>query len=211
MATTSIGAPGVTFPDATVQSTANSTTSVPVLNVYTSSATWTKPATVKAIKVTVVGGGGSGGSTSPNPSGGTGGSGGGGGTSIKVYPAPSLPGPQPYTVGGIAASSSFGVAPATVITATGGATGTNGASGVSGAGGIGSGGTLNTSGSGGGGGGGSSMFGGGAKAQINTGVGFDAQQYGGGGGGGNKLNTGNATNYAGGVGTAGVVIVEEFY
>ena len=74
-------------------------TGIPVLNVYTSSATWTKPATVKAIKVTVVGGGGNGGTVPTGiVLGGAGG--GGGGTSIQVYPAPSLPGPQPYTVGG---------------------------------------------------------------------------------------------------------------
>jgi len=97
-------------------------TGVPVLNVYTSSSTWTKPATVKAIKVTVVGGGGSGGTsgppTAPTAAGG-GSGGGGGGTSIFIYPGPSLPGPQPYTVGGAGGTSSFGVAPITVISATG--------------------------------------------------------------------------------------------
>lgn len=63
----------------------------PVLNVYTTPGTWTKPATVKGIKVTVVGGGGTGGTASvnavPGPanrSAGAGG-GGGGGTSIRIY------------------------------------------------------------------------------------------------------------------------------
>jgi hypothetical protein len=123
MATTSIGAPGVTFPDATVQASAGAT-GIPVLNVYTSSGTYTKPASVKAIAVTVVGGGGNGGPVTIPGAGSelwaVGSSGGCGGYSQKIYPAASLPGPQPYTVGAAASSSSFGAAPATVITATGG-------------------------------------------------------------------------------------------
>ena len=186
-------------------------TGVPVLNVYTSSGTWTKPTTVKAIKVTVVGGGNSGtnGGTS------TGGGGGAGGASINIYPAPSLPGPQPYTVGATGASSSFGVAPATVISATGGAsaTGTSG-----GAGGTGSGGQLNISGGSGNGGmstptpavsisggmGGSSFFGAGGGGKPSGGP--NGGNYGGGGGGGS-----NQTPSPAGTGASGVVIVEEFY
>lgn len=165
--------------------------------------TWTKPATIKGIKVTVVGGGGNGGSV-----GGAGG--GGGGTAIRIYPAPSLPGPQPYTVGGASGTSSFGVAPITVISATGGAAGgsapSNGANG-----GIGSNGQANIGGSGGGasagGFGGSSSLGGGGAARTPVGgVGAAGRNYGGGGSGGSPgtTSTGNA-------GAAGVVIIEEFY
>lgn len=138
MATTSIGAPGVTFPDATVQATAGATGNV-VLTAYTTPGTWTKPSTVKAIKVTVVGGGASGGTGATNNP-----SGGGGGAAIKIYPAPSIPGPQPYTVGATTASpapgptqggfagnaSSFGVAPLAVITGSGGSNSPTGAGGA---------------------------------------------------------------------------------
>jgi len=193
----------------------------PVLNVYTSPGTWTKPAFVKGIKVTVVGGGGAGGAGSVQPTGSApigGGGGGGGGASTFVYPAPSLPGPQPYTVGAAGASSSFGAAPITVITATAGSAG--GASspgspvtvGTAGAGGAGSGGTLNFTGGAGGAGsypfssgiGGSSIFGGGAAPKSTVGVGNAGNAYGGGGSGG----LGGA---GGGAGASGVVILEEFY
>ena len=51
------------------------------MQVFTSSGTWTKPAEIKKIKVTVVGGGGGGGGRGTS---GTGGSGQAGGTSIKL-------------------------------------------------------------------------------------------------------------------------------
>ena len=99
-------------------------TSVNAITVGTASGTWTKPATVKSIKVTVVGGGGAGGTASGSgiisQTTGFGGAGGGGGTAIRYYPAASIPGPQPYTVGGSGGTSSFGVAPITVISATSG-------------------------------------------------------------------------------------------
>jgi hypothetical protein len=184
----------------------------PVLNVYASPGTWTKPATVKGISVTVVGGGGAGGTTSPGTPVLRGSGGGGGGTSIKVYPAPSLPGPQPYTVGAAASSSSFGVAPATVISATGGGAGGNSTSG--GAGGVGSNGDANIGGGGGmggnqpggpGGAGGPSYLGGGGFGAWAAAAGA-GRSYGGGGGGAS-----GPTSPAGGAGAAGVVIVEEFY
>lgn len=129
MATTSIGAPGVTFPDGTVQASAAGI--APVVTIYTSPATWTKPATVKAVKVTVVGGGGTGGNraqpgTSPIAHGA-----GAGAAGIGYFPAPSIPGPSAITVGSAGplpaptpsvspgtsgGSSSFGA----LITATGG-------------------------------------------------------------------------------------------
>ena len=160
MATTTIGAPGVTFPDATVQASAGAT-GIPVLNVYTSPGTYTKPASVKAIKVTVVGGGGNGGGTTYP--GGTSttwavtAGGGAGGISVRVYPAASLPGPQPYTVGAATGTSSFGLSPVSVITATGGSTAptvavdaNGGGYALGAAGGAGSGGQLNIPGSQGG-------------------------------------------------------------
>jgi len=202
--------------------------SAPVLNVYATPGTWTKPATVKAIQVTVVAGGGvggTGGTGSPGPGLGGGGAA-GGGASIRNYPAPTLPGPQPYTVGGSAAASSFGVAPATVVSATAGG-------GVGAAGGVGSGGQQNFGGSaapkittsptlGGAAGlpGASSVFGGGGAGGNPSGTpgnnpaparGATGGAYGGGGGGGAAGNTGGWTGASGGDGGAGVVIVEEFY
>jgi len=194
--------------------TAVSSTGVPVLNVYTSPGTWSKPATVKAIKVTVIGGGGDGGA---GPTSLFGSGGGGGGAAIRVYPAPSIPGSQPYTVGGPGASSSFGVSPVTVITATAGSAGSAGtaASGTiyGGSGGSGSGGQANMVGGGGtvsyyynypptlikgAGTGGSSIMGGGASSGGSAGG-----AYGGGGAG--------SLTATGGSGATGVVIVEEFY
>jgi hypothetical protein len=233
MATTSIGAPGVTFPDGTVQASSGATGNV-VMNVYTSSSTWTKPTAVKAIRVTVVGGGGNGGSATNSPGNTIGaGGGGGGGTSIKLYPAPSLPGPQPYTVGGAGATSSFG-GTAPVISATGGATGASytlpavtstSVMTEGGSGGSGSSGNLNFGGGGGnagssgqspssaekkavGGTGGSSYFGGGGRGVL-VGTGLGGNNYGGGGGGGARGN--NTGTAPGGAGAQGVVIVEEFY
>ena len=95
---------------------------------------------LKLIKFTVVGGGGRG-----SPGNANGGSGAGaGGAAIRIYPAPSLPASAiPYTVGvgGTAPSTTggtttFGVAPLTVVQATGGVGGAQQAPG--GAGGVGS-------------------------------------------------------------------------
>lgn len=172
--------------------------------------TWTKPATIKGIKVTVVGGGGST-TTLTTPTTIRGSGGGGGGAAIRLYPAPSLPGPQPYTVGTASGTSSFGVAPITVISATGGAGGGNNTSG--GAGGIGSNGNMNIGGGGGGssttssvsGAGGNSIYGGGGQGASGTAsAGANGQNYGGGAGG-------TAGSGAGGTGATGVVIIEEFY
>jgi len=224
MATTSIGAPGVVFPDGTTQSSVGAT-GVVVLNTYASSGTWTKPATVKSIRVTVVGGGGTGGAaTTPNASsvGSSGGGGGGGGAAIRTYPAPSIPGPQPYTVGGATATSSFG-STVTVVSATGGVTGTSvgpgGGGGAGGAGGGGSNGNIAFAGSAGAPGtaaaapavGGSSYLGWSAiNLRVpgvqagNSGIGYGA------GGNGGVRSPPSATQ-PGGAGLAGVVIVEEFY
>lgn len=206
--------------------------------VAVSPGTWTKPATVKGIKVTVVGGGGSGGTapTTNSASATAAGGGGGGGAAIRLYPAPSLPGPQPYTVGTAGGTSSFGVAPIPVVSATGGSAGGSASpSGATittlqvaggGAGGSGSGGNLNFGGSAGiagsgslspnsplcsgnGGSGGSSFLGGGG-AGGNNGGGSTGSNYGGGGGGGGKKGP-TAPASPGGGGAQGVIIIEEFY
>jgi hypothetical protein len=223
MATTSIGAPGVTFPDGTVQASKGASGDV-VMRVYTSSSTWTKPATVKSIKVTVVGGGGNGGSA-PNVLTANGSSsGGGGGASIRTYTAPSIPGPQPFTVGGVSGTSSFGSS-VPVISATGGGAGVSGPtpSYFGGAGGTGSGGLINIGGGSAGIGGsnqntpgGPSYLGaGGAAILVNTPAtrtpGLPGQGYGAGGSGGVKNASNPLGPAAAGAGIQGVVIVEEFY
>jgi hypothetical protein len=203
----------------------------PVLNVFVSPGTWTKPTTVVGIKVTVIGGGGTA-ATNPATANAHAAGGGGGGTAIRLYPAPSLPGPQPYTVGTAGGTSSFGVAPATVISATGGSaggtgTGTTSAS-AGGAGGAGSNGNANTPGSAGqnsfvyqtppgvyiaysGAGGATTLGAGGNSLVLNNSPlpaatgGNPGLGYGGGGGGG------RGTSAAGGTGATGVVIIEEFY
>jgi len=234
MATTSIGAPGVTFPDGSVQSTKGASGDV-VMNVYTSSGTWTKPATVKSIKVTVVGGGGSGGTAttgSPFPSMlGTGrwtsrtGGGGGGGYAVRTYLSSALPGPQPYTVGGAAATSSFG-GTATVISGTGGSSSASitapGAPGggtaytAGGAGGSGSGGNLNIVGGVGSpgqaeGGGGTSMLSTLGPSITSVSPGIPGVLYGGGATGAYSGTSTPTLSLAGGTGAQGVVIIEEFY
>jgi hypothetical protein len=222
MATTSIGSTGVTFPDATVQ--AEATTNIPILRAYVAPGTWTKPTGLKAIKVTVVGGGGNGGAVPSGPNG-AGAGGGGGGSSIIIYPAASIPGPQPYTVGTAGNTTSFG-GTVPVVSATGGAAGEVGSSASAGGiGGLGSGGTINMRGSAGDGGqspatsigprGGSSFMGGFSEMKKNpsptgTVAGAAGSQYGGGGGGSFKgTNPGPTT--AGGAGATGVIMVEEFY
>ena len=231
MATTSIGAPGVTFPDSTVQTTAGAT-GVPVINVYTSPGTWTKPSTVKAIKVTITGGG-AGGTTANQPGGSPttinqGAGGGAGGTAIRVYPASSLPGPgpQPYTIGAAVAAntsgnpSSFGNPSITILTANAGEVGrTNspgGFYGYGGGGGTASGGQINMRGGPGtqgglassnsvGGTGGASFFDGGGNSNPNSPT-INSGQYGSGGAG--ESSPGLSSIGGGG---SGIIVIEEFY
>jgi hypothetical protein len=118
------------------------------LNAYVAPATWTKPAGLRAIKVTVVGAGGGGGAIAPSSPAAVsgGGGGGGGGAAIEFIPAPSIPGPVSVTAG--PGTNSFGA----FCSATAGGDGGDGGGaattfyGSSGAGGVGSGGNLNING-----------------------------------------------------------------
>jgi len=186
------------------------------MRVYTSTATWTKPAGLKRVKVTVVGGGGGSGGTYGSYS--SSGSNGGGG-SIKVIEAASLGATETVTVGaggtagnsspspgGTGGTSSFGAHCS--ATGGGGSPGTNDAhAGVSSTYGIGSGGNVNIRGNSGlpgttvGSGGGAAFLGGatsfGSNALANSGTG-----------------AGGSTSFtatAGRVGGSGIVIVEEFF
>ncbi len=211
----------------------------PVVTIYTANTTWTKPATIKAVKVTILSGGGGGGgarnrTTLPMGSGGGGGAGG-----VGFFPAPSIPGPISITVGtagaggpgpgavdgGVAAGSPGGTSSfGPLISATGGSgassVGNNPGSAPGGASGsitpsptnIGFSGTAGTTAGGGPGGVGGDSFqrwglggAGGSSSAGSVGTGFGA-----GGGGGSFPSPGGGTA-PGGAGTAGYIIVEEFY
>jgi hypothetical protein len=235
---TSLVSTGVQFPDDTIQTTAGAGGNY-IQRVYTSPATWTKPANLKAVKVTVIGGGGGGGGargtetpnpeppSSPAPR--SGGHGGGGGFALEYLDAPAIPGPVSVTVGsggtagpapgtvggyssgGTGGSSSFGP----FLSATGGA---GSGSGTPGAGGAGSGGQVNIP------GGRSNSSSVGRDSGNNTtplgpanqsapgfGAGVVGNVYGNGATGALAPGVPGFTPYAGGVGGAGIVIVEEFY
>ena len=176
------------------------------MQVFTSSGTWTKPAGISKIKVTVVGGGGGGGGGSPGFGGGA------GGASIKFIDVSAVSSVT-LTVGsggsgvssgtgGTGGTSSF----SSYLSSTGGSGG-DGSNG--GDGGAGSSGDINISGQSGDGGvyeqygglGGASILGGGGRSRQTSG------NYGGGGGGGYTvyINT-----YPSGAGSSGIVIVEEY-
>jgi hypothetical protein len=179
---------------------------------FTSSTTWTKPAGLKAVKVTVVGAGGNGGANIGPGTYNAGGNGGGGGGAIEYLAAPSIPGPVTVTVGTAPSkTSSFGP----FLSATGG---TNGATPGSAptpapqgpyAGGSGSGGNINVFGQDGQGVGGGS--GGSGNGAFCFGPGrYGSRQAGRSFGGGGTGKSG-APSGTGGAGAAGIVIVEEFY
>ena len=206
----------------------------PVVQVFTSSGTWTKQSGLKAVLVEVVGGGGGGGAR--YVSGKTtnvGGNGGGGGYSRKVITAASLGSTETVTVGaggtaqtsgtattngGAGGTSSFG----SHVTATGGAGGVAGkssGSGSSGAGGTGTSTFSNTPPEGvnfdgqdgnysGGGPAGESAraFGLGGTAQAATVASHTGGLYGGGG-----YSSSSATAQNAGPGAAGIVIVTNFF
>jgi hypothetical protein len=205
MATTSIGSTGVTFPDATVQTTAAGT---PVVTIYTSPSPWTKPATLKAVKVTVVAGGGGGGTRG----------GGGGAAGILYLQAPAIPGPVTVTVG----AGGTGTTPPSPVPSPSGGTSSFGPL-ISATGGVGAGrlpgipdtagGTITPSptviGSPG-------QYSGGVSSNAGgfSGLGFGyggitPQNAAGGYGGGGSATPTTLTPFSNG--TAGVVVVEEFY
>ena len=202
------------------------------LSVFNSPGTYSPPASLKSVKVTVQAGGGGGGggrSTASRAA-----SGGGGGTAIESIPVSSIPGPVTVTVGaagaagngspspgssgndgGTGGTSSFG----SFCSATGGAGGQGGGPSsprLGGAGGSGSGGDYNVDGNAGmkndnASSGGGSMFGQGGTAAMDQspsgGVGT-AGKSGSGGSGGQRVNSG--TGAVGGAGGAGFVFVEEY-
>ena len=199
----------------------------PSEQIFTSPGTYDKPAELKKIKVTVVGGGAGGeGARGKSPPGGSAASsrgGGGGGASIEYIPAPSITGPVSVTVGGGGAGGLGAPAPAGGY--NGGAAGgtssfgafcsaTGGVGGPSRAGGVGSGGDINLDGGGGGGFGGP---GGGSLLAQQASVdspgtpGVAGFVYGGGGSGSLGGVISPSTVFDGGNGAAGIVIIEEFY
>ena len=176
--------------------------------VYTSTTIWTKPAGLKRVRVTVIGGGGGRGTYSPAPP--YYNSGGGGGCSIKTIEAGTLNPTELATVGAGGSSgvsgqtSSFGAH----CSATGGSTAAGGGMGFSG--------NINTQGVGG-----AYMYrlpqyvldtSGPTPVLVETENGFE---FGGAGGfspiGGFTYGRGGLTVPGYTSGTAGVVIVEEFY
>ena len=184
------------------------------IQVFTSSGTFTVPAGITKVKVTVVGGGA--GATNYSATFGSSGGGGAGGTAIKIISGLTPGGTVSVTVGtGGAAgtgggTSSFGA----YCSATGGSTGSVGSSNNKpGVGGTGSSGDINitggiggASGSGSASGGCSFMGGGGCSATDSTygATLVNGQAYGSGGG----AAVSNSAGYVAGVGKAGVVIVE---
>lgn len=207
---------------------------------YTSNDTWTKPAGLKFVIVQVVGGGGGGGgadATSANVAVGSGG--GSGGYGIKKIAVGSLGSTETVTIGagGTGVSGSIGNTGGTSsfgahVSCTGGVGGTVlVASGTiqfqtGGGGGASSSANINVDGNNGnmsmrisasrgaGGGGGSSPYGRGGADTNGTGTsqnvtGFAAQGNGAGGGGGS--NTGTQSAVLGGAGTAGIIIVHEYF
>lgn len=187
----------------------------PIVRVYTSNATWTKPAGLRYIEVEVQGGGGNGAKGNYN-SDVNGGSGGSGGYARKSISASDLGATETIVVGGINGTSSFG----SIISCTGGGNGAS--SGTGGTAGTATGGDLNINGVAGSNGlvnngssqyseyrapnGANSFLGiGGLADAVNGGAGH-ASGYGAGGSG--ASDEGSVTA---GAGSPGIVIVKEFY
>jgi hypothetical protein len=195
----------------------------PSKQIFTGNGTFTIPAGVTAVKVTLIGGGGGGGgSTAAN----NGGGGGSGGAAVKWLSGLTPANTIAVTIGGAGAAGltgasggaggnstiASGTQTITTVTAFGGAGGLgNGAQSTGGTGGaIGTNGDVNLGGSSGfdgigisGGPGGGSMLGGGAPSSNGGQVGNAALSFGGGGGG-----AGSGGNRSGGAGAAGIVIFE---
>lgn len=204
---------------------------------FTASGTWTAPAGLKRVKVTVIGPGGAGGGAAATTAGqlSAGGGGGAGGCAVKMISAAAAGASQTVTVGtggaGVSGgsgnngsgSSSFGalvtagagtggtnsLAANTVGVAINGSAGGTGASGdINGRGGPGGGSFVATTGYAISGHGGNSMFGGGGLGPVAGTAGGSAIL--GGGGSGTTQGTGGAA-LTGGNGGNGIVVVEEFY
>jgi len=205
--------------------------------VYTTTGTntWTKPTGLKRIKVTVVGGGGGGANDSGTASD-FNGSGAGGGCAIKWIEAAALGTTETATVGTggagkTGATDGAGTAGGTTsfgahCSATGGGGGAQCASSfvTPATPGTGSSGTINLSGEYGGityylstdlatsttfsGKGGDSILGIGGASKVAPSAGQNGQGYGSGGAAGVSTST---TDYNGGNGASGIIIVEEFY
>lgn len=184
----------------------------PIVHVYTSNTTWTKPGGLSYVVIEVVGGGGKGG-TGDSANYGTGG--GGAGYSKLTITASGLGATESITVGTGSNGSGGGTTTfGALINATGGTDGGTPGN-EPGIGGIGGGGDINSKGQGGGAGsrlngvgaGGSSVLGGGAGGIQNAGNGNVGGQFGGGGSGGPL----NAAGSVGGNGANGVIIVTEYY
>ena len=197
------------------------------MTVFTSSGTWTKPAGLADVKIRVLGGGG-GGATGTNQTP-TGGTGGGGGYAEEYLNAPAIGATETITVGaggnggsggsgggGSGGTSSFG----SFVSATGGAGGQAGSpnlAGNGGNGGLGAGGQFNYAGQGGGPinpnstiqtgrfAGNSPMAGRGTASPTTSASGNSGGNNSGVSGTGSPGET-----PAGGSGSAGIVIVEEF-
>lgn len=207
--------------------------------IYTSSDTWPKSAGLKRIKVHVLGGGGGGGGVDGQGAG-TFAAGGGGESGLyssSVIEAASLGATETVTIGALGAggvagaagsaggTSSFG----SLVDAPGGVGGSGktasssqscspGGGGTAvGAGDITAGGdpggygvglTISNAGTNSGHGG-SGIFGGGARGVLGDAAGIDATEYGSGGSGASVNNI--ATDFNGGDGSPGLIIVEEFF
>jgi hypothetical protein len=166
----SLNGTGIAFSDNTVLNSANDVGGNYKMVTFAASGTWTKPAGLKAVRVTVIGGGGRGAGTTPSGSGNIVSGGGAGGAAVKYFAASALASSVVVTVGlgggqGAAdgelrpglpgGTSSFG----SLVSATGGSNGGIGGfiftpppvqEAVGGAGGVGSDGDVNTQGARGG-------------------------------------------------------------
>lgn len=228
---TAVTPTGITFGDATSQTTAYPGTSGGdyIVQQWTSPTVWTKPGTIKAIKVTVVGAGGNGGATVTVPGGNSstqGAGGGGGGAAILYLDAPAIPA-SPITITAGPGTNSFGP----LVSATAGSAGASTTASfpnvntqAGGAGGTGISGTININGQYGfpngmapwSGRGGNSILGFGGQevrhpAPSTVVSGVNGQNYGGGGGGSARNGGSTPPGASGGTGAPGIVIVEEFY
>ena len=189
--------------------------STPDIKTTGTAATFTIPAGVTKMKVTVQGGGGNGATAVVDCGGlGAGSGGGSGGYAIAYLTGLTAGNTLTYTVGGVAGTSSIssGTQTITTVTCTGGASGSNAYGAVNGgAGGSATNGTLNCAGAGGGCsvyGGGSIEGGMGASSPLGGGGGGTASGSGKAGGGYGSGGGGSGSVATGGAGKAGIIIFE---